>query len=84
VKRLFSHIGKYKGALLDSASNYSPSVLCQYLFQLGKHFNSFYQNVRVLDAESEERQILLLLVNATMIVMEDGLNNLGIPIVERM
>ena len=84
VKRLLSHISKYKGALLDSASNYFPSVLCQYLFELGKHFNSFYQNVRVLDAENEERQILLLLVNATMNVMEDGLNNLGIPIVERM
>ncbi|MGI6475876.1 MAG: arginine--tRNA ligase [Candidatus Dojkabacteria bacterium] len=84
VKRLISHVSKYKYSLLNSSSTYSPSVLCQYLFELGKYFNTFYQNVRVLDAEDEEKQILLLLVNATMNVMEDGLNNLGIPIVERM
>jgi arginyl-tRNA synthetase len=84
VRGLVAHIGKHREYLLTSGVNYSPSTLCQYLFDLGKHFNAFYQNVRVLDAENEERQILLLLVNATMNVMEDGLNNLGIPIVERM
>ena len=84
VKRLVGHISKYRNSLLSSSISYSPSILCQYLFELGKHFNAFYQNVRVLDAGDEEKQILLLLVNATMNVMEDGLNNLGIPIVERM
>ena len=84
VKRLVTHISKYKTSLLNSGLSYSPSILCQYLFELGKHFNAFYQNVRVLDSDDEERQILLLLVSATMNVMEDGLDNLGIPIVERM
>ena len=84
VRDLIAHIGKYKGALLDSATNYSPSILSQYLFNLAKLFNSFYQNVRVLDAIDEDRQILLLLVNATMLVMEDGLDNLGITTVDRM
>ena len=81
---LVLQISKYKDTLLNSSTNYSPSTLCQYLFDLGQSFNSFYQNVRVLDAPDEERQILLLIVKATMNVMKDGLNNLGIQVVEKM
>jgi arginyl-tRNA synthetase len=40
--------------------------------------------VRVLDAPDEERGILLTLVKATMVVMQDGLDKLGIEVVEKM
>jgi arginyl-tRNA synthetase len=81
---LVNRLSKYKESLLKSSINYSPSILCQYLFDLGQSFNSFYQNVRVLDAVEDERQILLIMVKATMNVMKDGLKNLGIEVVERM
>jgi arginyl-tRNA synthetase len=84
TRSLFSWVSRYKGVLLDSAVDYSPSTLTQYLFNLGQSFNSFYQNVRVIDASDEERDTLLVLVKATMIVMKDGLSKLGIRVVERM
>jgi arginyl-tRNA synthetase len=84
VKELSVQISRYEKQLLDSAVNYSPSTLAQYLFSLGQSFNSFYQGVRVLDASDEERQILLTLVKATMVVMQDGLDKLGIEVVEKM
>ncbi|HRY22248.1 MAG TPA: arginine--tRNA ligase [Candidatus Dojkabacteria bacterium] len=84
VKELSVQISRYEKQLLDSAMNYSPSTLAQYLFSLGQSFNSFYQGVRVLDASDEERQILLTLVKATMVVMQDGLDKLGIEVVEKM
>jgi arginyl-tRNA synthetase len=77
-------ISRYNNYLLDSAINYSPSTLTQYLFNLAQSFNSFYQSVRVIDAPDDERDILLTLVKATMVVMKDGLNRLGIEVVERM
>jgi arginyl-tRNA synthetase len=77
-------LSKYEKALLDSALNYSPSTLTQYLFDLGQTFNSFYQSVRVIDAPDDEKEILLTLVKATMVVMKDGLDKLGIQVVERM
>jgi arginyl-tRNA synthetase len=84
VKGLSVQIGRYEKQLLDSSINYSPSTLAQYLFTLGQSFNSFYQGVRVLDAPDEERGILLTLVKATMVVMQDGLDKLGIEVVEKM
>jgi len=84
VKELSVQVSRYEKQLLDSSINYSPSTLTQYLFSLGQAFNSFYQEVRVLDAPDEEREILLTLVKATMVIMQDGLDKLGIEVVEKM
>ncbi|MGI6423387.1 MAG: arginine--tRNA ligase [Candidatus Dojkabacteria bacterium] len=82
IKDLARAISKYREVLLSSALNYSPNILCSYLFNLGQAFNSLYQNVRILD--SQEKESLLLLVNATAEVMKHGLCTLGIDVVERM
>ncbi|MHC1716656.1 MAG: arginine--tRNA ligase [Candidatus Dojkabacteria bacterium] len=84
TKDLVRSVGKARYYLLISSINYSPSLLCHYLFELGQVFNSFYQNVRVLDAEEEERKILLLLLKAVMTTMRMGLYVLGIKVVDRM
>ncbi len=81
-KELLRSISKYKNILLSSALSYSPNTLCTYLFDLGKTFNTFYQNVKVLD--SDNSAFLLNLVSVTSKVMKHGLNILGINIVERM
>lgn len=82
AKDLVREISRYQDILLNSSINYSPSTLCSYLFQLGQTFNTFYQNVRVL--ESEEKEFLLSVVDATSKVMKHGLSVLGIEVVERM
>ena len=84
VENLTRQISKGGGILLDSALTYSPSTLCQYLFELSQSFNSFYQNVRLSDMEDEERGILLVIVRGVMNMVEYGLNVLGIKVVEKM
>ena len=84
VEMLTRVLGRYRGVLLDSACTYSPSTLCQYLFDLSQTFNSFYQNVRLSDMEEDERGILLAIVKGVMNTIEHGLNILGIDVVERM
>ena len=82
TKELLRVIGRYNATLLVSALNYSPSTLCSYLFDLGKTFSTFYQNVHVLDSSNSE--FLLTVVQATSQTMRHGLNVLGINVVERM
>ncbi|MDX9739340.1 MAG: arginine--tRNA ligase [Candidatus Dojkabacteria bacterium] len=82
TKALISQISRYNDTLLNSSLSYTPSTLCSYLFDLGQSFNSFYQNVRVL--ESEDKEFLLTVVDATAKTMEHGLNVLGIKVVDRM
>lgn len=79
---LIRQIVRYRNTLLSSSVNYTPSTLASYLFDLAQAFNSFYQNVRILD--SEEKDNLLLVVDATAKTMQHGLNILGINVVERM
>ena len=33
---------------------YSPSLLCQYVFDLAKLYNSFYQDEKIFDGENNE------------------------------
>lgn len=82
TKALLSQISRYDDILLSSSLSYTPSTLCSYLFDLGQSFNSFYQNVRVL--ESEDKEFLLTVVDATAKTMKHGLNVLGIEVVDRM
>jgi len=82
TKDLVGQISKYQSVLLSSAQSYSPNILCSYLFDLGQCFNTFYQNVRVLD--SKDRDFLLTIVNATAKTMKHGLNVLGIQVIDRM
>ena len=37
----------------DSAINYSPALLCNYLYELVKLYNSYYQNTSILRAKQE-------------------------------
>ncbi len=84
AKELLNRIGKYRSVVLNSGMSYCPSILCQYLFDLGQKFNNFYQNVRILDAQDEDKEFLLSLVEATMVTMKEGLNLLGIEVVDQM
>ena len=82
TKELARVISKYREILLTSGTNYSPTTLCSYLFELGRTFNSFYQNVKVLGSANQD--FLLSVVNATALTMKHGLNSLGMEVVERM
>ncbi|MCD4811519.1 arginine--tRNA ligase [bacterium] len=84
VVELMRYIGKAQEVVLNASTNYSPSTICTYLFELGQSFNRFYQNVNVLNAEEEDQKFLLALVDATAQIMSAGLNLLGITTVSRM
>jgi len=64
-----------------------PNRLCEYLYELSKKFNQFYdrnQGVRVLEAEETLRTSRLILCDLTARTLKLGLSLLGIPVLERM
>ncbi|MBE9052171.1 arginine--tRNA ligase [Nostocales cyanobacterium LEGE 11386] len=64
-----------------------PNRLCEYLYELSKKFNQFYdrnQGVRVLEAEEPLRTSRLVLCDLTAKTLKLGLFLLGIPVLERM
>ena len=84
VKSLSEMLSKSKYVLLSSGLNYSPSILSQYIFDLAQSFNNFYQQVSVLEAPEKDKASLLAIVQATMLTMKNGLELLGIGVVDEM
>ena len=62
-----------------------PNYLCNFLFELAGKFTSFYENCPVLKAEGEAtRNSRLALCDLTARVLKQGLETLGIEVVEKM
>ena len=66
------------------ASDYFPSHLADYLYQLASQANAFYHAEPVLKAEPALRSARLHLVAAVAQTLKTGLALLGIPVLERM
>lgn len=61
-----------------------PNRLCEYLYELSKKFNRFYEACPVLKSEEQIKIARLTLCNLTAKTLKLGLFLLGIPVLERM
>jgi arginyl-tRNA synthetase len=82
---LMSHLVRFNQSAAEAAIQYRPSLLCTYLYDLAKLFNSFYAECPIGKAsEKELQQMRLSLSKATGLVMAKGLELLGIGAPKRM
>ncbi len=71
--------------VLDSvAADLLPNRLCEYLFELSKKFNQFYDRCPILPAAEPQRTSRLILADVTARAIKLGLSLLGIQVLERM
>lgn len=71
-------------ALRTSLSELRPHHICTYLYELAGDFSSFYASEKVAVADLPVRQRRLMLCSRTLLVLETGLDLLGISAPERM
>ena len=77
-------LAEFPEVLARVAQNYMPHYLANYLYELAKEANSFYQSEPVLYSVPKLRSVRLNLVRETIKVLKTGLNLLGIEVVEKM
>ena len=71
--------------VLDAvAADLLPNRLCEYLFELSKKFNQFYDRCPILPAEEPQRTSRLVLADLMARTIKLGLSLLGIQVLERM
>lgn len=76
---------KFQEYLVLAAEEYKPNLLSNYLYDLAQQFNSFYNSVSVLQADSKHvRLVRLNLTKSVSRVLKEGLEILGIEVPERM
>lgn len=70
----------FNNVVAQAAEQYKTSGLCSYLYELGKHYNSFYAECPIAKAETEDlAKSRLALSHACFKTMSKGLSLLGIP-----
>ncbi|MFT5103341.1 MAG: arginyl-tRNA synthetase [Candidatus Latescibacterota bacterium] len=84
-KELLKSLKLFPAMVQQAAAQYSPAVIANYTYDLVKEFNSFYQNVPILVADtSEEKNFRIQLAKAVSEVVKTAFSLLGIDVPERM
>jgi arginyl-tRNA synthetase len=84
-KELLKQIQIFPDVIQNAAENYSPALVANYTYDLVKEFNSFYQNVSILGADTDnERFFRVQLSNKVADIIKIAFNLLGIDVPERM
>jgi len=84
-KELIKQIQLFPEVIRNAAQNHSPALVANYTYDLVKEFNSFYQNVSILGADSETEKIFRVqLAHVVANTIKNGFSLLGINVPERM
>jgi arginyl-tRNA synthetase len=81
---LAKHLLRFGLVIEAVTDDYRPNFLCNYLYELAGLFTGFYENCPVLKAEPAERASRLALCDLTGGVLKQGLDLLGIEVLEQM
>ncbi len=75
----------YPDIIDEAATEYSPSIVANYCYDLAKTYHRFYHEVRILSAETEDAKSFRLLLSKTVArTIKHGMKLLGIEMPERM
>lgn len=74
----------FNNLVLKAAETCKPNLIADYLFELSKKFNSFYNSCPILNQEDNILHSRLLLASLTSETIKIGLSLLGIKTLERM
>lgn len=78
-------LNEFNQTVYQAATNYKPSSLCSYLYELSKLFNKFYAECPVAKAKNEDLKTARLALSYSLaLVLEKGLELLGVDCPQRM
>jgi len=83
-RSLMFQLLKFPSVVGRAAELLAPNLVAEYLLKVADRFNTFYQKHRVLQSGEPVRSARINLVNATRIVVKNGLYLLGIEAPEKM
>ena len=84
-KELIKQLQLFPDIIQLAATNFSPALIANYVYDLVKEFNSFYQQVSILGETNESKKALRVQLSKKVSeVVESGFKLLGIEVPERM
>lgn len=84
-KELLKQLALFPEVIQQAAQQYSPALVANYIYDLVKEYNSFYQLVPILGEQTTElREFRVALSKKVSEVIKAGFSLLGIQVPERM
>ena len=75
---------KFPEVVLRAGQEFAPHYIVSYLTELARAYNSFYGNNQIIGEKDPASPYKVALSEAFSIAMRNGLNVLGIPVLEKM
>jgi len=84
-KAIIVELELFPTVINEAATDYDPSKIAIYIYNLAKTFSSFYSELSIANAESDEKKMLRLqLAQMTAHILKTGMKLLGSGVPERM
>jgi len=84
-KELIKQLGLYPEVIQNAAQNHSPALIANYTYDLVKEYNSFYQAVPILGADTVTEKIFRVQLSKKVAdTIASAFSLLGIQVPERM
>ena len=83
-KDLIKKIIEYPEVIRDSALSYNPSLICNYIFEMVKIYNRFYQNNEILVDDQLTRSLRLTISEEVSKIIKTSSDLLGFEVLEKM
>ena len=83
-KDLIKKIIEYPEVIRDSAISYNPSLICNYIFEMVKIYNRFYQNNEILVDDQLTRSLRLTISEEVSKIIKSSSDLLGFEVLEKM
>ncbi|MCQ2747727.1 MAG: hypothetical protein MJ223_00310 [Mycoplasmoidaceae bacterium] len=84
-KELITQLFFFMPTIENISKTYEVHKMCLYLTNLAKLFHTYYEQVRISDADNKELiGQRLFLINCVAQVIKNGLKLIGVDVVEKM
>ena len=84
-KELIKQIDLFPSVISGAASSHNPALVANYVYDLVKSFNSFYQSLPILKSAFEDKKTFRVELSKLVgITIKNALSLLGIGVVDRM
>tara|TARA_X000000950_G_scaffold55371_1_gene66287 strand:+ start:8688 stop:10436 length:1749 start_codon:yes stop_codon:yes gene_type:complete len=83
-KDLIKKLIEYPEVIRDSALSYNPSLICNYIFEMVKIYNRYYQNNEILVDDQLTRSLRLAISEEVSKIIKSSSDLLGFEVLEKM
>ena len=84
-KEVIKLLSEYPNVIKDAGKDLSPAVICNYIFELVKCYNQFYQAIPILIEENTNLKNMRLILSKNVAkVISSSMGLIGVKVPERM